>query len=360
MPNQVLISNSTKPIDLKSLILDNGQVNVYTDAAYVYLLLPMTTLAAVFNLISFDIFLKKSFNTLPLYKYLRIYSLASFMASFILIFCFFMAPYTFPQFILEYVTRVFRCKILPTYGTAFLFFYLNTLDIFINIHTAISFSAKFEKFKKISPYLISLTILFVCTFINGPLFFLYDIVKDTELPIVLRLCELSQFSESTMGKILLMVSFIIQGPIVLVLVIATNVIAMVSYKSYLKDKRKTQANAQIAQTSRDENISEKKTLKDEKNKKNFLFMTFYLGIFSAVNHLIQLTGPFVVFFSLEPSISSWLILTYFFSCALRNFVNIFFFYIYNKKFRKILLYRYLTEPVLPVRYIKSQNVITFN
>ena len=335
-------ANSTEPNDLKTLLLANIQFNKYTDAFNIYLIVPSASLSTLLNLICFDIFRKKSFDSVPFFKYMRVYTLASFIVSLSLMFCFYFAPFTLPQFLLAYTARVFACKIFPSFVTAFFFFFENALEIFINIDRAVSFSSKFDRFKKISPYLISLILLLVCALINGPVFLLYDIVEDSELPKTLRLCRLSQFSKSYSGKLFLMISFVIQGPVVLVLVIATNVIAMVSYRRYLK--RKTQANELQDLAHREIMTEEQK--KNEKINKNLLFMTFYLSIFSVVNHSIQFSSQFVIFiFALQPSVSAWFIFTYTLNFVLKNLMNIFFFYNYSNQFKNDLLDRYLIEQI---------------
>ncbi len=167
---------------------------------------------------------------------MRIYTLASLIVSCSLMFCIIFALYTFPKLLLAYITRIFSCKIFPSFVTAFFFFFGNVLDIFINIERALCFSTKFERFKKISPYIISLILLIVCALINGPVYFLYDTVDDSQLPSLLKLCKFSQFSKSSLSRLLLMISFVLQGPVALMLVIVTNVIAMISYRRFLKRK----------------------------------------------------------------------------------------------------------------------------
>ena len=227
-------ANST--IDLISSLLENLVVNKYTDKLFVYVIIPMASLGTLFNLISLVIFFKKSFKDVPLFKYMRVYTLASLIVALSLIFSFHFSPYTFPELLFAYSTRIFNCKIVPSYVTAFFFFYGNVLDIFINIERALCFSNGFKRFKKISPYVICLILLFLCVLINGPSYFLYDIVPDSELETVMRICSLSEFTTSDLGELLLIISYVIQGPVILIILIVTNIIAVISYRRYLKRK----------------------------------------------------------------------------------------------------------------------------
>jgi hypothetical protein len=114
-------SNSTAPIDYTQMILANVQLNKYTDALHLYLIMPMGLFGSLFNLVSFMIFCKKSFDSLPLFKYMRVYTLASLIVSFSLIFMFYFAPYSFPALFLAYITRIYVCKIVPSFVTTFSF-----------------------------------------------------------------------------------------------------------------------------------------------------------------------------------------------------------------------------------------------
>ena len=103
-------SNSTAPIDFIKLLLANLQINKYTDPFHMYLIVPMGLLGSLFNLVSSVIFCQKSFHTLPLFKYLRVYTLASLIVSFGLIFIFYLAPYTFPQILWDILPEYMPAK----------------------------------------------------------------------------------------------------------------------------------------------------------------------------------------------------------------------------------------------------------
>ncbi len=301
-------SQENSTFDLISILLTNFAINIYTDKMCLFLIIPMALLGTVFNLASFGIFCKKTFNDIHLFKYLRIYSFSSLIVSSSLIFSFYCSPYTFPVLFLTLSTRIFDCKI-PSYVTAFFFFYGNVLDIFIKIDRAISFSNGFNRIKKISPYLICLILLLICVLINGPNYLLYDIVPDSEIPNLLRLCKLSKFTWSPMGKILLLMSFIIQGPAVLIIVIVTNVLAMVSYKRYLKRKNEVHQNS-FKKREDESKAHAKKTKKEEILNKKLLFMTFYFSVFSVIYHIIQFSAQFVITIFKDVSsnwISAWFV-----------------------------------------------------
>lgn len=331
-------NNSTQPDDLFALVLAKTPYNWYTDKLMLYLIVPMGSFGALFNLVSFAIFCKKSFDEMPLFKYMRVYTLASMVVSCSLILSFMLAPFTLPKFLLEYISRVFICKIIQSFVTNFFFFYENVLDIFISIERGLIFSTEFKRFKKISPYLICLILLAVCILINGPIFISFDIVPDSELS-VLGQWELSRFSASSFGKPLLAISYITQEPVVFIFVIITNIIALISYRRFLE--RKFEAKNHPAQANRRDETAEqkKKRKKDEKANAKLLFMTFYLSVFSAVNHMIEFSAQFcLIILELNPSNLAWFTFIYMFNFALKNFMNLYFFINFNSQFRHAFIF----------------------
>jgi len=322
--------STENPTDLISKFLASIQFNPYTDKLYLYLIFPLASFGALFNLVSLFIFCKKSFNQLALFKYIRVYTFSSFIVSFSLIFFILLTPFTFYDLSISYISRVYMCKIL-NYISVFFFFYQNTLDIFISIERALSFSTGFKNLKKKSPYLICFIVFLMCGLVNLPNNLVYDIVSNEDLYIKFKYCEISAFTQSSLGKILLIISFVVQGPIVLIGEITTNIISMVSFKSFMR--RKAELNAQRLSVNESE-LERRKRLKIEKMNRQLLFMTFYLGIFSALNHVVQFSSQFVLFiFNLSPSVGAWFIFIFAFAVTLKNFSNIFFYYHFNKQFR---------------------------
>ncbi len=324
--------NST--YDLYSVILSSLNVNKYTDVLFLYVIIPLASLGTVFNSISFGIFCKKSFNKVHLFKYFRVYTFTSLIVSSSLIFSFYFSLHTLRELVSAYSARLYICKIVPSYVSIFFFFYGNCLDIFINIERASNFSYRFSGFKKISPYFICLILFLVCVLINGPNYFLYDIIEDDQTQIRFD-CKWSQFTWSPLGKLLLMISFIIQGPVVLIMAILSNLIAIFSYRRFLKRKALI-VNHEANKNKGHESAQMKK---DEKINKKLLFMTIYLNGLSIGYHLIELSAKFILFwFDTSASLAAWFVFIGILMFALKNFLNIFFFYKYNYQFRNALIF----------------------
>jgi len=337
-----IVANST--FDLEAYILEIVAMNTYTDKLFLCLVLPMSMLGFVFNSISFGIFCKKEFRNISLFKFLQIYTLASSIGSFGLIFCFYASPYTFPELLLTSGSRIFNCK--GFFVILNIYVFENILDIFINIERAVCFSTGFKRYKLTSPYIICSIIFFISILVQGPLYFIYHILTDSELEDRIHntslpnryknICELSKFTLSLPGEIVLMVTFFISGPVVLVLSIVTNLIALISYKRFMARKKNLTAQPQNNQKNESQIKKEKEK---EDNERKLLYMTCFLSIYSCINHAIQFATEFIAFIAaLDPKIVAWYFFFGFGSISVKHLLNIVIFAFFNKRFKEALFF----------------------
>ena len=331
---------SNSSFDLEAYLFSVIGINTSTDKLGLYLTVPMAILGSVFNFISFGIFCKKKFNKISLFKFMQMYTLASAIGSLCLTFYFYMSVYTFPELILNFGTRIYNCKV--NLFILNMYVYENVLDCFINIERAVSFSTGFKRYKKISPYTIGSIIFFVCLLICGPVYFVYNIISDTELHDrqkntqlqnrYLNLCELSEFTLSGLGQILLAINFLLTGPVVFVMDAVTNFFAFISYRRFMQRKKEALRQPQ-------HNVKSKNQMKKDAENRKLLIMTCLLSIYSCMNHLVQFASEMVTFIVLPPpKIVAWYIWIGFFTLSLKKVVNIFFFISFNKRFRETLFF----------------------
>jgi len=154
---------------------------------------------------------------------------------------------------------------------------------------------------------------------------------EVEVGEFIKNCIWSQFTWSPLGNILLMASFFIQGPIVLIMEISTNIMAFISYRRFLKRKALTKNQNKGNETAQ--------TKKNDKINKKLLYMTFYMSIFSVIIHLIAFSAQFIIFcFDVTDQLAAWFIFIGLFIIAIKNFLNIFFFYNYNTQYRNSLIF----------------------
>ena len=328
------ITRQNQTINLKELFLANLLTTSFGGGTLsTYLIVPISVFGTIFNTISLIIFLKRSFRKIAYFKYITVYTATSLIITSTLICGFYFNVAQLFDLAISFSARIFRCYIIPSYLVSFFFFYSNVIDIIINIERAINFGNKYQKLKKISSYIVCIVSLIVCLIVNLPLYFLYDAVQDKDLYTRFRLCIPSQFTQSSLGKVLQIVSYIIQGPVVLLLEVLSNAIALVSFRNFLK--RKSQATN--LQTTNVNSNQQRRQIKKEKMDKKLMWMTCYITGYSFIMHLIQFASQIIIFY-IGTNAVLISIFTFLFSLIIliKHSTNIFFYYFFNKNFRKAI------------------------
>jgi hypothetical protein len=297
------------------------------------LIVPMGLIGTVLNLMSLSIFFKKSIRKIALFKYLIILSLVNSTIAFFLIFFFYYTYNIFYELALSINGRIF-VSIGINDIILYFFFLGNLIEIMINIERALYFIEGYQKIKKISPYLISFFILVISLLIFTPNFLSIKMVPEDLIYVLYRVSMPTDFALSKIGKLVLIVCYILEGPVVFILLIATNIIAIISYKRFNKRKELIERANNIEMMAEGEI---KKKNKIEKMDRKLMIITSYLSFISILAQLIQFTAQF--FFFINTSLSSntvgWLIFASILSITLKQFGSIIIYYNY-KMFRKEL------------------------
>jgi len=330
---------------LNGLLLSNIRTTYLTDALNLYLIVPMAVIGTYFNFVTLTILGKKSFRKMNIYKLMLIYSFISFIITLFMIFFFFYTPHILFEMSISEIGRIYSCNFINWF--LMFFFYGNCIDILINLERALSFSNKFEKLKKTSPYLICFIVFIICVLIHLPTYLSETHTSNDELYIKLRLCYATSFATEPITRLILLISIIIEGPVVMILVIGSNILAFVSYKSFLKRKqtaleltRFNNNNEPIDHQLTD--IEQRKQDKKEKMDKKLLKMTIFLTIFSIITHIIQFGAQLVtiLFSSNNKLVFAWAFFILSFMVIFKHFFTIFFYYSFNSKFKTYLDYFY--------------------
>jgi len=108
-------------------------------------------------------------------------------------------------------------------------------------------------------------------------------VPTDQIFIINRLTVPTDFALSNNGKKLLLVCYVIEGPIIFILLIATNVIANISYQKFNQKKDLIERANNIEMTSEGEI---KKKNKIEKIDRKLLMMTSYLSYIDNIDEFI--------------------------------------------------------------------------
>jgi hypothetical protein len=320
-------------VDLKELLLSQINSSWLRDILILCIIVPMGLIGTVLNLMSLSIFLKKSIRKIALFKYLIILSLVNSIIASNQIFYFYFMPNLFYNLTISINGRIFA-----TVGNndiiSYFFFLGNLIEIMINIERALYFSGGYQKIKKISPYLISFFIIILSLIIFTPNFLSLKVVPEDLIYVLYRATMPTDFALSKIGKIILLISYILEGPVIFILLIVTNIIAIISYQRFNKRKELIDRANNIEMMSKTEL---NKKIKTEKKDQKLLMMTSYLSLVSAVAELFQFFGQFFFFLvkTLNPKIVGWIIFASIFAIALKQFTSIIIYYNY-KMFRKEL------------------------
>jgi hypothetical protein len=318
-------------VNQKISLLSNIRSSWLQEILFLCTVVPMGVIGTVLNLMSLSIFLKKSIRNTALFKYLIILSIINSIIVFTQIFLFYFMPNLF-----YYLAVSFNGRFFITFGInniIFYFFFLsNLIEVMINIERAIYFSVGFQNFKKISPYFISFLFLVLSLIIYIPNFLSIKMVPEDQIYILYRLTIPTDFAFSKLGKITLLISYILEGPIVFILLIVTNIIALISFKRFNQRKEFVERANNIEMMTEGEIIKKNKI---EKTDRKLLIITSFLSLVSIFAELIKFTAQIFYFLitSLSPNTVGWLIFASVFSIALKQFTSIIIYYNY-KMFRK--------------------------
>jgi len=235
--------------------------------------------------------------------------------------------------------RIYTCNIVSWIVNLF-FSYGNCLDILMNLERALSFSNKYHKIKQISPYLICFIVLILSIIIHIPSNLSGTYTPDDQLYITLRLCYATSFASSPNTRIILIISYIIEGPVLIILAIVSNILAYASYKSFMKRKEQLRNNNNNNNNDNELTENEKRKIeKNEKMNKKMLVMTICLTIFSIISHIIQF-GTQLIAFVLSAYFSfshlAWARFIFSFIIIFKHFFTIFFYYYFNLNFKLMI------------------------
>ena len=315
------------------------------DTIYVVIIAPLGFIGVIFNLICFWTLLqiKIKRKEINLYKYLKVYSLAGLASSLIVGLAFMTySPRYFKDF-LDPVVKFYRCRIIGS-SMVCLFFYINLLDILISLDRMVIFTNKLTGLRFIRPYSFSIFLLIVCFLINSPIFLTYEISSNHVFLTtnVMNHCGLTEFGKSRLGIISNVIVILIRDVLTFILEIITSIFVLYFYRTYKNnsillnnilrfDIKKKNSNKMPKISDVRSQINKRKEI-----YKKLLLMTFVLSVLSIITHFL---AAIVYAFTLK-LIAGNIFLHFSFVClgifcfSLKNFLNLFIFYIFNSNFRK--------------------------
>lgn len=313
------------------IILQNSSL-FWIDNMNIFVTIPIAIFGTVLNAISLRVISKEKNNS-SLFKYLQVHNLISLIFTMSYFLCFFISPTYFIYLI--YHARLLKCNI---YAFLLNFFYLYTLnlDFLINLDVLANYNKKFSKFKKISPNLL-VSIFFLISFLNtSPYLFQFYINSDQEILLFKRLCKDNPFFVTFYGKSIIILINFLQGPFMIFLTLAFNILSLVSFKNYLKRKKSLLYNNQTNDRMTSMQRVQIKNILKKKRKQTK--MTFFISLTAIIINFLQLWAKICIYWRIfgdnfNLSIQSIALLL----AAIKYSSNIIFYYNFNSNFKKNLI-----------------------
>ena len=334
--NQVIQINSSEP--LENLIRPFGSTwTVY--AGTLYGLTPLSIMAAFMNIITYFILRQSQFKTSTIFKYLKYNVLNSLIISLILATKIISTVYKF-DFTNSYASSFYGNFF---FGPFLAIFYLNgnLLDIFITIERILKIHP-IEKIKKIIKLKFFWLFLFILSLIiNMPNFFItspafVDLNINNKTLIRSYFTQQTNFSISTIGKVVSFLIFLLRDCLTLIVKIYLNIVSVVLIKKYFS-KLSTSATARFERhdsikITNETNINPKKTYMTKVDK-NLTYIAIAMCILSSFENIFFIVTYIYLAFGLNQT--GW---TLYFCSNLINGIkhgsNLFILYFFNNLFKK--------------------------
>lgn len=315
-----------------------------------FVLLPISFVGFIFNMISFKILNRKKFK-IPLYSYLRFYSLNSGLINFMTIFFFITTSHKFfDVFDNSWIPSVYLCYVYNPLMNICL--YLGSaLDICLTIERNSILSPKFRRFQNYKPINVLLVLLFGSLLVTVQFYFIqYPAFVDLKLNSTrsFRLYTLvfTEFSKSTLGVYLNGAVFALRDIFLFLLQIALSFFTIILLRKHLKSKLNLMVGIQESYNpSRIINIEEindldkirKIYINKIENKisisdKNLTVLVTLMVFLTSLEHVFSM-GTYFAMIVFKSSFALYIALTGGVLVSVKHFSNLILFYNFNRLFK---------------------------
>jgi hypothetical protein len=315
----------------------------FYDGFYLYILLPWAIMNTFLNLISFYILNKMELrqNAKKLYIYLKIYLICCAIMSIGGMTMFVSYSPLYVSFGLSYFARLLRCQI-NLFLLILLHFYAYILDILIISERLSQFSwhSSNSFIKRNSPYKIAIIAFILCTLINMPSMYWHSIKTDEEFirdlienPDTFSYCSQTKFASTPLGAVLSLSMLAIKDIFTLFLEIILNIILIVYYVKFLRNKSRIQLNGYIIiQRGKNRN----RLLRFPSSDKNLFFLTILFSMISFFSHFFSAFSTLLfISYKLDPLNANLVIIITSIISSIKYFSNFWILFIFNMNFRSL-------------------------
>ena len=338
----------------KEFWFDQVGSSIFLDSLYVYLYAPLCLLGFILNMLSYFIFLKRDFQILSTFNYLRVYTISSALLCLVLGTYFVCQSHVLFQFTNSYGSMLFGCYFYGPF-IATIYFFNSFMDVYISLERIFYFVPTLDIINRYS-WKITCSILIVASVvINSPYFFLF---KPAYFEVPLSSIELldvyywgtTEFYDSLFGKISLFLIYFLRDVVTLTAELIINIITIFLLKRQINkkmdimfvnsnkiDSRKTDQIQQLDQIQCEiQCVSKKIETKKKsisKSDKNLTHMIIFMSIFSILEHVFFIISSVYILMSQDKFTFLLSFIANFF-ISIKHVSNFFFFILYNSLFRK--------------------------
>ena len=226
-----------KPVMLANYFRNDNQTKLYwlekygnywfIDVLYIALLCPLSVVALFLNILCFKIFNSKSFSAKNLYKYFKVYSIASVVICTIFSLNFLIRATTILEFTNSYVVRFIGMRIVfPVF--AIIYFYLSILDIVISLERISHFLIILKSLRSYNPYKVCFLLFLVSLAVNLTYTFVYypgsvDVKLANNTNYTIYYNALTSYGKSKIGQLNIIAVYLTRDVFILFVVFCSFV-----------------------------------------------------------------------------------------------------------------------------------------
>ena len=255
------------------------------DFLFTYILTVTSLAGFLLNLFSFCILLKKKFYRMPIFHYLRVYTLNSSIICFFLSTTFLGITYRLFEFTSAYQVYNYGLYVfVPFYSIFYMF--NSFIDVYISLERLSLFLPKLKKLKILSWKPTCMIMFIASVIINIPIFFIFD---KASFSLILNGIEvykiwsfiLSDFALSMIGNVSQFLVYSVRDILTMGLEIFVNILTIVLMKRHFKIKRNVITNIHENQELSGQNIGNNVS----KAEKNMVKMILIICLLSILQHI---------------------------------------------------------------------------
>ncbi len=317
------------------------------DYLSLYPLTIISVLGLCLNTLSLLVFRSDEFN-IPLYAYLRVYSITNILQSFVSIFNFVYSTYRIVAWSNSYGAHVYYNYVsIPV--TSLIYFYASLIGLIVLLDRITCFQTNLRTIFRLSPYKACVLAFAICFIINLPCFFAFapasqQVHLGQNSTFIIWFSSTSAFAESTLGQALTLASFALQDLLVSLVEIILNVFSIYLFKRHLNRKKKlissnmlfSLANLASTRTMNDSPVAvyHKNTDSISKSDQRATLMAISMCVASIGQHVVMFTCAIYPYFRLDV-ITFVLYFLANLSLPLKCLLDFFIFLGFNRNFRRV-------------------------